>query len=393
MRVVVAPDSFGGTLSATEAAAAIADGWRRAAPGDELELLPVADGGTGFVDVLHAVLGGTLHAVRRSPARSASAVAARWLQVGDTAYVESAAACGLHLVPRDAAHPGGRGRRHHPRGGGAGGGRARRRCREDRDRPGRLRLHRRRRRDAGRARRRRRRRRRGELLPGGAALAGRARLDGPSRPRRGPARGRRRRRQPAARAARRRRGLRPAEGRRRRRRRRRWTPRWRWFADVLAARLRRRRAGRARRRRGRRARRGAAGAGRASGCPGAGLVRRAGRAGRRARPGRRWPSPARAASTGSRCAASSSPPSPAAPPTVACRASCWPARCSVGRARPPPPGWRPPTASPRTRAGWKRRWPIRPAPSPRSPNGSAALEQLTRDRHRTTRRPGPRRGQ
>ncbi|MGI5132755.1 glycerate kinase [Pseudonocardia sp. CA-107938] len=99
MRVVVAPDSFGGTLSATEAAAAIADGWRRAAPADELELLPVADGGTGFVAVLHAVLGGTLHTLQVTGPMGAP-VLAEWLQVDDVAYVESAAACGLHLVPR-----------------------------------------------------------------------------------------------------------------------------------------------------------------------------------------------------------------------------------------------------------------------------------------------------
>ncbi len=104
MRVVVAPDSFGGTLSATEAATAIADGWRRAAPADELELLPVADGGTGFVAVLHAVLGGTLHAVEVTGPLG-ERVRAEWLQVGDVAYVESAAACGLHLVPRDQRTP------------------------------------------------------------------------------------------------------------------------------------------------------------------------------------------------------------------------------------------------------------------------------------------------
>ena len=58
MRVLVAPDCFGGTLTAVEAAGAIATGWRRGAPHDELELLPLADGGPGFVEVLHAALGG-----------------------------------------------------------------------------------------------------------------------------------------------------------------------------------------------------------------------------------------------------------------------------------------------------------------------------------------------
>ena len=63
MRVLIAPDKFAGTLSAVEAAEAIAAGWRRRAPDDELELVPMADGGPGFVDVLHASLGGELLAV------------------------------------------------------------------------------------------------------------------------------------------------------------------------------------------------------------------------------------------------------------------------------------------------------------------------------------------
>lgn len=97
MQVVVAPDSFGGTLTATAAAEAIAAGWRRAAPGDDLLLLPLADGGTGFVDVLAAARGGTWHSVDVTGPLG-DQVAARWLELDGTAYVESAAACGLHLV-------------------------------------------------------------------------------------------------------------------------------------------------------------------------------------------------------------------------------------------------------------------------------------------------------
>ena len=54
MRVLVAPDCFAGTLSATEAAEAIATGWRRQAPADSLELCPLSDGGPGFLDALLA---------------------------------------------------------------------------------------------------------------------------------------------------------------------------------------------------------------------------------------------------------------------------------------------------------------------------------------------------
>ncbi|QYN32651.1 glycerate kinase [Pseudonocardia sp. DSM 110487] len=104
MRVVVAPDSFGGTLSATAAAEAIATGWRRTAPDDELRLLPLADGGTGFVEVLHAARGGEWHELQVT-GPFGDPVAARWLRIEDTAYLESAAACGLHLVPRERRIP------------------------------------------------------------------------------------------------------------------------------------------------------------------------------------------------------------------------------------------------------------------------------------------------
>jgi glycerate kinase len=99
MRVLVAPDSFGGTLSAMAAAEAIADGWRRVAPGDDLRLVPIADGGTGFVEVLHTALGGELRTSAVTGPCGAP-VEAAWLLTGTTAYVESAAACGLHHVPR-----------------------------------------------------------------------------------------------------------------------------------------------------------------------------------------------------------------------------------------------------------------------------------------------------
>ena len=57
MRVLVAPDKFRGTLSARQAAEAVATGWRRTRPGDDLDLAPMADGGEGtmaaLTDALH----------------------------------------------------------------------------------------------------------------------------------------------------------------------------------------------------------------------------------------------------------------------------------------------------------------------------------------------------
>jgi glycerate kinase len=102
MRVLVAPDKFAGTLSAVEAASAIAQGWARSAPDDVLDLAPMADGGPGFVDVLHDALGGRLVPVDvKGPQEEL--VAATVLLVDHTAYVESAQACGLHLTNRTGA--------------------------------------------------------------------------------------------------------------------------------------------------------------------------------------------------------------------------------------------------------------------------------------------------
>ena len=97
MRVLVAPDKFAGTLTAVEAAAAIAEGWVRQAPEDELDLAPMADGGPGFVDVLHQALGGELAAVTVTGPHHEQVPGAVLLR-DRQAWVESAQACGLALT-------------------------------------------------------------------------------------------------------------------------------------------------------------------------------------------------------------------------------------------------------------------------------------------------------
>ena len=107
MRVLIAPDSFGGTLTARQAAQAIAAGWRRGAPGDEVLLLPLADGGPGFLDVLRAALGGELVPATVTGPLGDPVPAAVLLTAGETpvAYIESAQAVGLHLVPIERRDP------------------------------------------------------------------------------------------------------------------------------------------------------------------------------------------------------------------------------------------------------------------------------------------------
>jgi glycerate kinase len=97
MRVLIAPDDFKGTLSAVEAAEAIAAGWRSRAPNDTLTLMPMSDGGPGFVRAVSAVLGGDVAPVGLRGPMGETAIG-MVLMTGDTGYVESAHGCGLALV-------------------------------------------------------------------------------------------------------------------------------------------------------------------------------------------------------------------------------------------------------------------------------------------------------
>ncbi|HEY2795516.1 MAG TPA: glycerate kinase [Micromonosporaceae bacterium] len=104
MRVLICPDKFAGTIGAADAARAIAAGWSSVRPGDELEIRPLADGGPGFLEVLSAAVPS-----RRVPVATTDPlgrpVAAEILLVGTTAYIESAQACGLHLLTRKERNP------------------------------------------------------------------------------------------------------------------------------------------------------------------------------------------------------------------------------------------------------------------------------------------------
>ena len=97
---LVAPDSFKGTFSAREVAAAVARGLRSA--GREAVELPVADGGEGTIDALMATLGGEQRSVEVSdPLGRPIEAAYALIDGGRTAIVEMARASGLGLVAED----------------------------------------------------------------------------------------------------------------------------------------------------------------------------------------------------------------------------------------------------------------------------------------------------
>jgi glycerate 2-kinase len=104
MRVVIAPDKFAGTLSATEAAEAMAAGWLAGAPDSDVVTLPLSDGGPGLLDVVQHALGG-----ERIPVMTVDPlerpIPAEVLVTDADVYVESARAIGLALLAPEERDP------------------------------------------------------------------------------------------------------------------------------------------------------------------------------------------------------------------------------------------------------------------------------------------------
>jgi glycerate 2-kinase len=99
MRVVIAPDSFKGSIGAGAAAAAIATGWRQVRPDDEVVELPLADGGEGTLEVLAMAAPASRRHTADVSGPATARVAATWLELpGNGAVIELAAAAGLPLL-------------------------------------------------------------------------------------------------------------------------------------------------------------------------------------------------------------------------------------------------------------------------------------------------------
>ena len=106
MRIVVAPDSYKGSVSAPGVAAAMQRGIARIFPDAAIDPVPIADGGEGTVEALVAATHGELsHARVTGPL--GEPLTAHWGVLGDgrTAVIEMAAASGLPLIPHDRRDP------------------------------------------------------------------------------------------------------------------------------------------------------------------------------------------------------------------------------------------------------------------------------------------------
>ena len=106
MRVLIAPDSFKGSLTSVEVATALATGWLEARPDDTVVLAPLADGGEGTLVAIEAAGGWEW---RRAPATDpiGRPLTARWLRStdGSRAVVELAEASGLSRLATSERDP------------------------------------------------------------------------------------------------------------------------------------------------------------------------------------------------------------------------------------------------------------------------------------------------
>jgi glycerate kinase len=104
MKVVVAPNAFKGTLTASQAARAIARGVREVFPDAEVVEVPVADGGDGTVEALVTANKGEYRAAQVEGPLG-DPVTATYGRIGTGAVVELAAASGLTLIPPERRDP------------------------------------------------------------------------------------------------------------------------------------------------------------------------------------------------------------------------------------------------------------------------------------------------
>lgn len=106
LRIVIAPDSYKGSLNALEVAEAMAEGVKTVMPDAQTILLPVADGGEGTVDsIVKALSGEKIEVTVKDPLNNSVKSCFGLIDQGETAIIEMAAASGLPLVPKDLRDP------------------------------------------------------------------------------------------------------------------------------------------------------------------------------------------------------------------------------------------------------------------------------------------------
>jgi len=106
VNILISPDKFKGTLSASEAANVMARGWAQSRPHDTLDLLPMSDGGDGFGEIIGGILGAERQTIEVIDAAHRPLKTEWWWhETSQTALVESAQVVGLAQLPRATFHP------------------------------------------------------------------------------------------------------------------------------------------------------------------------------------------------------------------------------------------------------------------------------------------------
>jgi glycerate kinase len=95
VRVLIAPDSFKGSLTSVAVADALADGWRRGRPTDSIQVMPLADGGEGTLEAIKATRSDWIELPVHARDPLGRPIGATFLRRGDTGIVELASASGL----------------------------------------------------------------------------------------------------------------------------------------------------------------------------------------------------------------------------------------------------------------------------------------------------------
>lgn len=106
MKIIIAIDSFKGSLTSLEAGQAAQESIRQRFPECQTEIIGIADGGEGMLSVMQNVLGGNTHTIRaHHPLKKVIETSYGISTDGTTAFIEMAAISGLPLIDKEQRNP------------------------------------------------------------------------------------------------------------------------------------------------------------------------------------------------------------------------------------------------------------------------------------------------
>ncbi len=106
MRILLAFDSFKGSLSSEDVGEAFAAGWQSVRPDDSIDIVPIADGGEGTMEAMSKALGGKLcNALVSDPLGRSVEAAYGYVESEGVAIVDTASASGLTLLAAEERNP------------------------------------------------------------------------------------------------------------------------------------------------------------------------------------------------------------------------------------------------------------------------------------------------